>query len=204
MAKFKVVTPKGLSFAVGAGSYDFENEALTPLDAEIVEIDAASENAFIDGAHDADAVYAKGMKFTKRMIDGLQKLQDHRARHRRLRLCRRRRRDRQGHSRHQRARHVHRGSRRPRDDAAAVELPAPAWCRTAWCATAGGTKGRPALNQPRLMGQTLGFIAFGHVARAVAMRAKAFGFHMMAYDPYHRRAGDVARTASCRRRSKKC
>ncbi|MFH1605178.1 MAG: NAD(P)-dependent oxidoreductase, partial [Pseudomonadota bacterium] len=37
---------------------------------------------------------------------------------------------------------------------------------------------------PRLMGQTLGFIAFGHVARAVAIRAKAFGLRLMAYDPY--------------------
>src|SRR6185369_10885464 len=38
--------------------------------------------------------------------------------------------------------------------------------------------------QPRLMGQTLGFIAVGHVAGAVAMRAKAFGFRMLAYDPF--------------------
>ena len=37
---------------------------------------------------------------------------------------------------------------------------------------------------PRLMGQTLGFVAFGHVARAVATRARAFGLHMLAYDPY--------------------
>ncbi len=34
------------------------------------------------------------------------------------------------------------------------------------------------------MGQTLGFIAFGHVARAMAMRARPFGFRMLAYDPY--------------------
>jgi D-3-phosphoglycerate dehydrogenase len=46
-------------------------------------------------------------------------------------------------------------------------------------------EGRPLLLQlPRLMGQTLGFIAFGHVARAVATRARAFGLHMLAYDPY--------------------
>ena len=46
-------------------------------------------------------------------------------------------------------------------------------------------EGRPALLQiPRLMGQTLGFIAFGHVARAVAMRAKPFGLRMIAYDPF--------------------
>ena len=37
---------------------------------------------------------------------------------------------------------------------------------------------------PRLMGQTLGFISFGHVARAVAKRAAPFGFRMLAYDPY--------------------
>ena len=37
---------------------------------------------------------------------------------------------------------------------------------------------------PRLMGQTLGFIAFGHVARAVAMRARPFGVNMVAYDPF--------------------
>jgi D-3-phosphoglycerate dehydrogenase len=33
------------------------------------------------------------------------------------------------------------------------------------------------------MGQTLGLIAFGHVARAVAVRARAFGVHNLAYDP---------------------
>jgi D-3-phosphoglycerate dehydrogenase len=31
---------------------------------------------------------------------------------------------------------------------------------------------------------TLGLIAFGHVARAVAERAKPFGLHVIAYDPY--------------------
>jgi D-3-phosphoglycerate dehydrogenase len=46
-------------------------------------------------------------------------------------------------------------------------------------------EGRPMLYAfPRLMGQTLGFIAFGHVARAVALRARPFGVHMLAYDPY--------------------
>lgn len=46
-------------------------------------------------------------------------------------------------------------------------------------------KGRPVLNQiPRLWGQTLGLISFGNVARAVARRARAFGMHVIAYDPY--------------------
>src|SRR6202000_1082786 len=46
-------------------------------------------------------------------------------------------------------------------------------------------EGRPALLQiPRLMGQTLGLISFGHVARAVAKRAKPFGLRVIAYDPF--------------------
>ena len=40
------------------------------------------------------------------------------------------------------------------------------------------------LKFPRLMGQTLGFIAFGHVPRAVARRARPFGLRMLAYDPF--------------------
>ncbi len=47
------------------------------------------------------------------------------------------------------------------------------------------SEGRPMLSKiPRLMGQTLGLISFGHVARAVARRAKAFGLHVIAYDPF--------------------
>jgi D-3-phosphoglycerate dehydrogenase len=46
-------------------------------------------------------------------------------------------------------------------------------------------EGRPELYHfPRLMGQTLGLISFGHVARAVAMRAKPFGVRILAYDPF--------------------
>ncbi len=183
MAKFKVVTPKGTSFAVGGGGYAFENEALTPLDAEIVEIDASSENSFIDGAHDADAVYAKGAKFTKRMIDGLQ-----------------------------RCRIIALGTVGSDyvDVAAATARNIPVTnvpdtfieevadhammlllashrhlvVQDRMVREGRWREGRPALDQPRLIGQTLGFIAFGHVARAVAMRAKAFGFRMLAFDPF--------------------
>jgi D-3-phosphoglycerate dehydrogenase / 2-oxoglutarate reductase len=37
---------------------------------------------------------------------------------------------------------------------------------------------------PRLRGSTLGLVAFGNIARAVARRAQAFGLRVLAYDPY--------------------
>jgi len=47
------------------------------------------------------------------------------------------------------------------------------------------TEGRPQVLQvPRLQGLTLGFIAFGRVARATAARAKPFGLRLMAHDPF--------------------
>ena len=46
-------------------------------------------------------------------------------------------------------------------------------------------RARPELSKvPRLMGQTLGLFAFGNVARCTARRAKAFGMHVIACDPY--------------------
>ena len=45
--------------------------------------------------------------------------------------------------------------------------------------------GRAQLSEiPRLWGQTLGLVSFGNVARAVAKRAKVFGLHILAHDPY--------------------
>ncbi len=37
---------------------------------------------------------------------------------------------------------------------------------------------------PRLRGQTLGLLAFGRTARALARRAQAFGLYIIAWDPY--------------------
>ena len=72
MAKFTIATPTGTSYTT-AGDYGYEMEALTPIDAEIFEIRPGSEDEFVSAARDADALYAKGRRITKRMIDGLER-----------------------------------------------------------------------------------------------------------------------------------
>ena len=47
------------------------------------------------------------------------------------------------------------------------------------------SEGFPSLGSiPRLSGCTLGLVAFGNIARAVARRAQAFGMRVVAFDPY--------------------
>ena len=40
------------------------------------------------------------------------------------------------------------------------------------------------LPMPRLRGRTMGLVAFGHIARMVAERARGFGLQVIAFDPY--------------------
>lgn len=184
MARFKVVTPAGVSVSVTGGGYELEMEALGPLGVEIVEIPAGTEDEFVKAARDADVLYAKGRRITKRIIDGLEKCKV-----------------------------IALGSVGVDsvDIVAATARGIPVTnvpdtfieevadhammlilatfrrlvVQDRLVREGRWKEGRPMLLQlPRLMGQTLGFIAFGHVARAVAMRARAFGVHMLAYDPY--------------------
>jgi D-3-phosphoglycerate dehydrogenase / 2-oxoglutarate reductase len=183
LAKYRVATPGGTSYG-GPATYDYEMEALTPLGAEIVEIDTKDESEFAKAARDCDALYAKGRSITKRMIDGLE-----------------------------RCKIIALGSVGVDsvDIAAATAKGIPVTnvpdtfieevadhAMTLILATfrrlvvqdklvreGRWKEGRPMLYKfPRLMGQTLGFVAFGHVARAVAVRARPFGVRMLAYDPY--------------------
>lgn len=183
MAKFTILTPAGASFTTSGGGYDYEMEALQGLDAEIVEC-PATEEGFIAAAPNADAVYAKGMKFTAKMINALTK-----------------------------CRHIALGTvgvdyvdvaaatakgipvtncpdtfiEEVADHAMMLLLASHRRCieQDRMVREGRWSEGRPQLLQiPRLMGQTLGFIAFGRVARATARRAKAFGLHLKAYDPY--------------------
>src|SRR5690349_18362121 len=183
MSKFRVVTPKGASFTVAGGGYDYEKEALDPIGAEIIEA-PANEKEFIAAARTADAIYAKGMRITKEVIDALENCKvitlgsvgvdsvDVKAATARgipvtnipdtfieevadhaMML-------------------LLAGFRRLVEQDRMVR-------QGRWA------EGRPALSKiPRLMGMTLGFISFGRVARAVARRAAPFGLRMIAYDPF--------------------
>jgi D-3-phosphoglycerate dehydrogenase len=183
MAKFRVITPAGASFSNTGGGYSYEMEALEGLDVEISEC-ATNEESFIAAAKGADAVYAKGMKFTARMIDALD-----------------------------RCRLIALGTVGVDyvDVAAATAKGIPVTnCPDTFIEEVADhammlllathrraieqdrmvregrwSEGRPQLLQvPRLMGLTLGFIAFGRVARAVAERARSFKLHLMAFDPF--------------------
>lgn len=183
MAKFRIVTPTGASFTTAGGGYDLEMEALNGLDAEIVEAptDAAG---FLAAAATADAIYAKGIPISAEIIAGLKNCKV-----------------------------ISLGSVGVDsvDVKAATRAGIPVTnvpdtfieevadhCMMLLLSTFRRTleqdrmvrehrwkEGRPALLQiPRLMGQTLGFISFGRVARAVAKRAAPFGLRMIAYDPF--------------------
>ena len=186
MAKFKVVTqkPAGVTFDMAGGSYELEMESLASIDAEIIEVPANTEDEFIAVARDADAIIARGRQITENIINGLENCKI-----------------------------IALGSvgADSVDVAAATQRNIPvtnvpdvfieevadhtmmlmlaAFRRLTimdsmvkenrW------SEGRPLLSQfPRFMGQTLGFVSFGHVARATAIRARAFGVRMLAYDPY--------------------
>src|SRR4029077_16151867 len=139
------------------------------------------EDDFVAAARDADALYAKGRRITKRVIDGLD-----------------------------RSKIIARGSGGVDsvDVEAATQKGIPVTncpdtfidevadhAMTLILATfrrlivqdklvrAGRwPEGRQVVSKiPRLMGQTLGLVSFGHVARGVAKRAKPFGLHVIAY-----------------------
>jgi D-3-phosphoglycerate dehydrogenase / 2-oxoglutarate reductase len=183
VAKYKIATPAGASFTTSGGGYDYEMEGLEGIDAEIVE-GPATEDGFVAFARDADAVYVKGMRFTKNVINGLEK-------------CKLLALGSVGVDSVDIAAATARGipvTNCPDtfiDEVAdhAMALLLAGFRRVIeqdrMVREGRWSEGRPALLKiPRLMGQTLGFIAFGHVARAVARRAKPFGLRLMAYDPF--------------------
>src|ERR1044072_1416266 len=144
-------------------------EPLEGLDAEIVE-GPASEDAFIAAATDADPVYGTGIPITKKIIDSLER-------------CKIIALGSVGVDSVDVAAATARGIPVTNVPDTVIEevgdhamtLILPAFRRLVGkdrMVREGRWKdGRPQLYQfPRLMGQTLGFIAFGHVDRGAAMR----------------------------------
>ena len=184
MAKFKIVTPRADSFTMRGAGYELEMEALQGLEAEIVEVSPAPEDVFITAARDADALYAKGMPITKRIIDGLERcclialgtvgvdsVDVPAATVRGIPVTNVPDTFIEEVADHAMTLLLGMFRRLVEQDRMVRE--------GRW------QEGRPQLLKiPRLMGQTLGFIAFGHVARAVARRARPFGLRMLAYDPF--------------------
>ncbi|HEV2300466.1 MAG TPA: C-terminal binding protein [Stellaceae bacterium] len=184
MAKFRIATPAGASFTVAGGGYGYEMEALAPIDAEIFEIPAGTEEDFVAAARQADALYAKGRPITKRIIDGLEH-------------CRIIALGSVGVDSVDVSAATLRGIpvtncpdtfiEEVADHAMTLILAAHRRLIVQDRLVREGrwAEGRPMLLQfPRLRGMTLGLVAFGHVARAVAERAKPFGLNVIAYDPY--------------------
>src|SRR6266446_1792591 len=182
VAKFKVVTPAGIGY--GAAGYALEMEALAPLGAEIVEIEAKTDDDFVKAARDADALYAKGRHITRPIVDGLER-------------CRVIALGSVGVDSVDVAAATARGIpvtnvpdtfiEEVADHAMTLILATYRRVTTMDRMVREGrwAEGRPMLSQfPRLMGQTLGLIAFGHVARGVATRAKPFGLRVIAFDPF--------------------
>ncbi|HEX4260511.1 MAG TPA: C-terminal binding protein [Acetobacteraceae bacterium] len=184
MAKFRIFTPAGASFSVAGGGYETEMEPLARLDAEIIEVPGDNEDEFIRHAKDADAIYGKAIRISKKIIDGLTRCQVislgsvgvdsvdvEAATLRGIPVTN----------------VPHTFIEEVADHTMALLL---AGLRRLveqdqMVRTGRWRDGRPALLKvPRLMGQTLGFISFGHVPRMVALRARPFGVRMMAYDPY--------------------
>jgi D-3-phosphoglycerate dehydrogenase len=182
MASLRILTPAA-PLPTGSGAYRHELEALEGTGAEIIECEP-TEAAFIAAAKGVDAVYAKGMKFTRAMIDSLD-----------------------------RCRLIALGSVGVDyvDVAAATARGIPvtncpdtfieevadhammlllathrrAFEQDRMVREGRWSEGRAQLYEfPRLMGLTLGFIAFGRVPRAVARRARPFGLHLLAFDPF--------------------
>jgi D-3-phosphoglycerate dehydrogenase len=184
--KFKVVVQKqkGVSFDLADSAYELEREALDPIGAEIVEVAAETEEEYIAAARDADALIGRGRRITRPIIESLESCVA-----------------------------IGLGSvgsdtvdvdaatehgivvtnvpdvfiEEVADHAMALLLAAFRRLPMMHAFTTEGrwSEGRPTYADiPRLWGQTIGLIAFGNVARALARRCPAFGLHVLAYDPY--------------------
>ncbi len=164
--------------------FRYEREALDPIGATILEIPAKTDAEFAAAAHEADAVIAPGRRITADIIAGLDRCVV-----------------------------IGLGSvgadtvdveaateagivvtnvpdvfiEEVADHTVALLLAAARRLKLMDRLMGEGNwrEARPVFHDiPRLWGQTVGLIAFGNIARAVARRCQPFGLRVIAYDPY--------------------
>lgn len=181
MAKYKIV---GQGRPNLTGDYSFELEGLQGTEARLEEVNASSDDEFLAGARDADAIIVRGQPVSEKVIEGLEKckiialgsvgtdLVDVSAATARgipVTNC------------------PDTFIQEVAEHAAVLILAAYRRLllmdkmvrEDRW------REGRPTLYQlPRLYGQTLGLISFGNIPRAVVPLMKPFGLRILAYDPF--------------------
>ncbi len=183
--KFKVAVQRPATGSIfGKNAYEMEREALDPIGASIIEVEASTVDEFINSSRDADAVIGHNRRITREIIAALEKCKV-----------------------------IGLGSvgadtvdvdaateygivvtnvpdifiEEVADHTMAMFLAAFRRLPEMHRMTVEGewAKGRDLLSGfPRLWGQTIGLVSFGNVAKAVARRCHAFGLRVIAYDPY--------------------
>ncbi len=183
--KFKVAVQRPATGSIfGKNAYEMEREALDPIGASIIEVEASTVDEFINSSRDADAVIGHNRRITREIIAALEKCKV-----------------------------IGLGSvgadtvdvdaateygivvtnvpdifiEEVADHTMAMFLAAFRRLPEMHRMTVEGewAKGRELLSSfPRLWGQTMGLVSFGNVAKAVARRCHAFGLRVIAYDPY--------------------
>ena len=183
---FKVVVqkPRGPSYDLGDETYSLEREALDPIGASIVQIDAGTTEEYLAEARDADAVIARFRRLHAGLIEGLEKCV--------VIGCGSVGSDTVDVAAATRAGIV--VTNVPDvfidevADHAIMLILAAARRLTVMDRMARDGRwadGRPQFAAvPRLFGLTLGLISFGNVAKAVARRAQVFGLRVIGHDPY--------------------
>ena len=183
MADFKIVAQGRPDFV---DDYRREMEGLQGLDYEINEVPAASDDEFLTGAHDADAIITRDMPLSRNVVNGLEK-------------CRIIALDSVGTDFVDVPAATAKGIpvtncpdtfvQEVAEHTAALILGAHRRLLVVDRMVREGrwAEGRPTLYQfPRLYGQTLGLISFGNIARAVVPLMKPFGLRILAHDPFVR------------------
>ena len=181
MAKYKIVAWGRPNMP---GDYTFEMESLKGVDARLVEVAAETDEEFLERAQDADALILSGHALSEKVINGLKQ-------------CKVIALDSVGTNHIDVAAATAKGIpvtncpdiniQEVAEHTAALILAAHRRLLTMDKMVRDGYwwEGHAPMRQlPRLYGQTLGFISFGNIPRAVVPLMKPFGLRLLAHDPF--------------------